>query len=169
MWWRQVYSDWYKLMNLMSVYDSTSVMCCIINFFFVFFFVFGCFFFFNDTATTEIYTLSLHDALPIWGAFVATETKFTPFHNGTCCNHGYILVKTQCGKFNCIIIPSHNSTYWNYRFILVKNSVISSTVLLLPHKCNFVWNGFKQELKKKLNCFYTTNAQNLLRKSLTKF
>src|SRR3989337_2593494 len=29
----------------------------------LFFFVF--FFFFNDTATTEIYTLSLHDALPI--------------------------------------------------------------------------------------------------------
>ena len=26
------------------------------------------FFFFNDTATTEIYTLSLHDALPIWRA-----------------------------------------------------------------------------------------------------
>src|SRR6476620_12585586 len=25
------------------------------------------FFFFNDTATTEIYTLSLHDALPICG------------------------------------------------------------------------------------------------------
>ena len=31
---------------------------------FVFFFFFN-FFFFNDTATTEIYTLSLHDALPI--------------------------------------------------------------------------------------------------------
>src|SRR6266550_8573208 len=33
-----------------------------------YFFVFCCcfFFFFNDTATTEIYTLSLHDALPIW-------------------------------------------------------------------------------------------------------
>src|SRR3712207_7473270 len=29
-------------------------------------------FFFNDTATTEIYTLSLHDALPIcWPAFAA--------------------------------------------------------------------------------------------------
>src|SRR2546430_14519023 len=29
------------------------------------------FFFFNDTATTEIYTLSLHDALPISiGAFI---------------------------------------------------------------------------------------------------
>ena len=29
------------------------------------FFFFDFFFFFNDTATTEIYTLSLHDALPI--------------------------------------------------------------------------------------------------------
>src|SRR5256885_12529276 len=28
------------------------------------------FFFFNDTATTEIYTLSLHDALPISGALL---------------------------------------------------------------------------------------------------
>src|SRR6266404_9828289 len=28
-------------------------------------FVICCVFFFNDTATTEIYTLSLHDALPI--------------------------------------------------------------------------------------------------------
>ena len=33
-------------------------------FFFVFFVVVVVFFF-NDTATTEIYTLSLHDALPI--------------------------------------------------------------------------------------------------------
>src|SRR3989449_2708042 len=32
--------------------------------------LFPCFFFFNDTATTEIYTLSLHDALPI-STFVA--------------------------------------------------------------------------------------------------
>src|SRR5260363_419293 len=29
------------------------------------FLIFSFFFFFNDTATTEIYTLSLHDALPI--------------------------------------------------------------------------------------------------------
>src|SRR2546426_198993 len=31
-------------------------------------FFFSLFFFFNDTATTEIYTLSLHDALPICAA-----------------------------------------------------------------------------------------------------
>src|SRR3712207_9238002 len=32
------------------------------------------FFFFNDTATTEIYTLSLHDALPISGIRPGIET-----------------------------------------------------------------------------------------------
>src|SRR3712207_8612147 len=31
------------------------------------------FFFFNDTATTEIYTLSLHDALPIYWEAVYAE------------------------------------------------------------------------------------------------
>src|SRR3712207_7730769 len=32
------------------------------------------FFFFNDTATTEIYTLSLHDALPISKATVSSNS-----------------------------------------------------------------------------------------------
>src|SRR3712207_8009555 len=32
------------------------------------------FFFFNDTATTEIYTLSLHDALPIFSG----RTRYRP-------------------------------------------------------------------------------------------
>src|SRR3989442_9682616 len=34
------------------------------------------FFFFNDTATTEIYTLSLHDALPI---YTSGPPNFIPF------------------------------------------------------------------------------------------
>src|SRR5215204_7551937 len=38
--------------------------CCVLGCGLLFFF----FFFFNDTATTEIYTLSLHDALPIYQA-----------------------------------------------------------------------------------------------------
>src|SRR5688572_32581837 len=38
-------------MCVMSLYAST---------------LYRCLFLFNDTATTEIYTLSLHDALPIW-------------------------------------------------------------------------------------------------------
>src|ERR1044071_10491983 len=33
------------------------------------------FFFFNDTATTEIYTLSLHDALPIYRSLTQGRMK----------------------------------------------------------------------------------------------
>src|SRR5690242_21520868 len=44
------------------------------------------FFFFNDPATTEIYTLSLHDALPISGERVkgaaAGSDAFFPFPDG---------------------------------------------------------------------------------------
>ena len=41
---------------LMCLCQYLFLSCCILRFFF-----------FNDTATTEIYTLSLHDALPILG------------------------------------------------------------------------------------------------------
>src|SRR5205085_12097478 len=45
-------------------------------FFYIFFFFF--FFFFNDTATTEIYTLSLHDALPIYDLYYYLLSKNLP-------------------------------------------------------------------------------------------
>src|SRR6266550_9068405 len=49
----------------------------------IYLFCYFIFFFFNDTATTEIYTLSLHDALPIcwfasWRPAGATRRTFTP-------------------------------------------------------------------------------------------
>src|SRR2546427_7025444 len=42
-------------------------MCCVLLCFL--------FFFFNDTATTEIYTLSLHDALPIWVVWLPCQHR----------------------------------------------------------------------------------------------
>src|SRR5690348_6850821 len=53
----------------------------------------SCFFFFNDTATTEIYTLSLHDALPIF-------EKYTP--------DGYSIALKQAieqSKPDLVILP----------------------------------------------------------------
>src|SRR5256885_14891056 len=54
------------------MFDSyCTLLVSICFYFFIFLFLFclrlsiSFFFFFNDTATTEIYTLSLHDALPI--------------------------------------------------------------------------------------------------------
>src|SRR5690349_25101611 len=52
-------------MSFTSLCNLVMSMLFFLYFFFLFFSFF--FFFFNDTATTEIYTLSLHDALPISG------------------------------------------------------------------------------------------------------
>src|SRR3712207_4690727 len=41
------------------------------------------FFFFNDTATTEIYTLSLHDALPIFGFVTGARLAGRPLFYGS--------------------------------------------------------------------------------------
>src|SRR2546430_15611837 len=43
------------------------------------------FFFFNDTATTEIYTLSLHDALPISGPLPRGPWPWAPDLSRTRC------------------------------------------------------------------------------------
>src|SRR6266699_6979237 len=47
-------------------------------------------FFFNDTATTEIYTLSLHDALPICTTFVAAATS-----QGVCSGNPNITCRSE--------------------------------------------------------------------------
>src|SRR2546429_1786418 len=69
------------------------------------------FFFFNDTATTEIYTLSLHDALPICSATgpapglprssrCAARRRFARDRKSTRLNssHGYISYAVFCLK-----------------------------------------------------------------------
>src|SRR2546427_9241943 len=52
------------------------------------------FFFFNDTATTEIYTLSLHDALPISPSRrAATRSRIPPARRG--CSAISMTVRTR--------------------------------------------------------------------------
>src|SRR5687768_18264244 len=41
--------------------------------------LFPLFFFFNDPATTEIYTLSLHDALPIFSGAIVERMRFSAY------------------------------------------------------------------------------------------
>src|SRR3712207_9414090 len=54
------------------------------------------FFFFNDTATTEIYTLSLHDALPIFFVRVSTSAlKYPMLRSIFCMSLIVILVCTE--------------------------------------------------------------------------
>src|SRR6266852_6595390 len=65
-------------------------------------------FFFNDTATTEIYTLSLHDALPISAARAPASRRCRHGCRSTCCrdrkstrlnsSHGSISYAVFCLK-----------------------------------------------------------------------
>src|SRR2546425_7135395 len=66
---------------------------------------FSFFFFFNDTATTEIYTLSLHDALPIsfhrrypsqWGYFSDEQSRRAmPFSWAYCAAEASIIGRSE--------------------------------------------------------------------------
>src|SRR5690242_21614362 len=53
--------------------------------------MFFCLFFFNDTATTEIYTLSLHDALPICHIELASPCSHVWFFKGLPSRIGHLL------------------------------------------------------------------------------
>src|SRR2546422_6591306 len=58
------------------------------------------FFFFNDTATTEIYTLSLHDALPISGSPGPAPIKWTT--PGLLCPHSEEWARCRCSTSSFI-------------------------------------------------------------------
>src|SRR2546422_62315 len=60
--------------NQINTYISVSIFLLFCYDAHIFFF----FFFFNDTATTEIYTLSLHDALPILVLMLPLLVWLTP-------------------------------------------------------------------------------------------
>src|SRR5438034_3357594 len=78
------------------------------------------FFFFNDTATTEIYTLSLHDALPILRVFVAEQRP--ELHVGLATEHPPLIAAHPLG-------PDRKSTRLNS-----SHTVISYAVFCLKKK-----------------------------------
>src|SRR5260221_13430383 len=89
------------------------------------------FFFFNDTATTEIYTLSLHDALPIcaWNADLAGvllvhgKHKFPPpqvrseEHTSELQSHSDLVCRLLLEK------KKYNDSDFKLRFIVQKGEV----------------------------------------------
>src|SRR5438128_11885836 len=84
------------------------------------------FFFFNDTPTTEIYTLSLHDALPIFepiqgetGVNVLAEDALQAAR-AACNEHGAALIfdEVQCGM-------GRTGTLWAYEQTPVRPDAIT--------------------------------------------
>src|SRR6202158_6545838 len=114
----------------MYVLDTTNpphiYLSCMLFFFF---------FFFNDTATTEIYTLSLHDALPIWTdasrmlrnsrprdlhCWISVDRKSTRLNS----SHHSISYAVFCLKKNKKV-HSRPSHLYTRRFILYRSHIIA--------------------------------------------
>src|SRR3990167_5696531 len=78
-------------------------------------------FFFNDTATTEIYTLSLHDALPICKASrpIRKRThnckrkrqRSKPYNQTGRCSTSYSSLSNKCWQISSIISDNKCKTY----------------------------------------------------------
>src|SRR5256885_8510728 len=88
-------------------------------------------FFFNDTATTEIYTLSLHDALPIWLGKDAERNSTYKLLVGECDAHS-ALQKTDLEHL--FVIPAHKNLV-GINFELIRSEEHTSE---LQSPCNLV-------------------------------
>src|SRR5258707_12972588 len=85
-------------------------------------------FFFNDTATTEIYTLSLHDALPILavtGAFL----------------FGWILLH-MLGNLKVYLGPEHYNEYAQFLVTMGAPLLPNKTVLIVVRTLLLIAVGF---------------------------
>src|SRR5258708_16409505 len=95
------------------------------------------FFFFNDTATTEIYTLSLHDALPISWRLLPTD--FPPW--GTI--YRWFATFRDDGRFEAINHTDRKSTRLNS-----SHQIISYAVFCLKKKKK----TYRQSSRCKICC-----------------
>src|SRR5258705_6680887 len=76
------------------------------------------FFFFNDTATTEIYTLSLHDALPICGVIDGAPGfpyQIAAWHHG----NGVAIASVMPGS-NLVRSEEHTSELQSLRHLVCR-------------------------------------------------
>src|SRR5260370_27918737 len=93
-----------------------------------------CFFFFNDTATTEIYTLSLHDALPISCVGCHAMTTVT---NAGHSREGWVTVLHMMVNVGAPRSEEHTSELQSHlnlvcRLLLEKKKTIQSNTRTLP-------------------------------------
>src|SRR6266536_56939 len=76
-------------------------------------YLFSFFFFFNDTATTEIYTLSLHDALPISSTGQADEDALLPGPAGAFARSVTYSLDDNTNRTNVTEVPSSGAAPTN--------------------------------------------------------
>src|SRR2546428_6325929 len=97
------------------------------------------FFFFNDTATTEIYTLSLHDALPICKPFTTEASMGKLFASEAACRAAAHGVQIHGDRKSTRLNSSHDQISYavfclkkkkTYKLGSLSNLEISTILLL---------------------------------------
>src|SRR2546422_10554434 len=83
------------------------------------------FFFFNDTATTEIYTLSLHDALPIYRGLIGK--KLDVLVEGPSDEHEYVTMGRHRGDRKSTRLNSSHG-YISYAVFCLKKKKKNKTI-----------------------------------------
>src|SRR6266404_2302906 len=106
-------------------------------------------FFFNDTATTEIYTLSLHDALPISRiAIITSRLSNSPAKSaGDCCPARNEGAKTAAAQANISNTPARFGTNRislrdlcvpaSVPSVLIPRLLYGTTEISTPEGCSF--------------------------------
>src|SRR5437899_11164444 len=79
----------------------------------------SCFCFFNDTATTEIYTLSLHDALPI-SYSVSSPTAYVTLPSSAYINGLTTINETASGVNGGLRSEEHTSELQSLRHLVCR-------------------------------------------------
>src|SRR6266566_10141631 len=87
-------------------------------------------FFFNDTATTEIYTLSLHDALPIAGSparWLKSQRTGMSFLPSARSEEHTSELQSPCNLV-CRLLLEKKNTKISYGTILIKKKKLSTSI-----------------------------------------
>ena len=90
-------------------------------------------FFFNDTATTEIYTLSLHDALPIYYLYNNLPVSIP---------HGLILIQREAERYKSELLSAQQTIEDKNRQIDDLKEEVDKLQCVLQQKVN----GGKQDI-----------------------
>src|SRR3712207_8958025 len=77
------------------------------------------FFFFNDTATTEIYTLSLHDALPISSARTG-RSALRSFAGGSSSAGGSVGLQNRRSQVRVLRSEEHTSELQSRQYLVCR-------------------------------------------------
>src|SRR3989454_8650575 len=127
---------------------------CVSSHYILTFLIFS-FFFFNDTATTEIYTLSLHDALPIfrttapssrvrrWTSTSISGVSYLPPESGDVLGIGIRIIRVRGSRSKLLEIAAANTmAAFGVGAVVGDGSVADCTADSLPAPARFQ-GGFR--------------------------